>query len=188
MDKRYITGTIFLTIAVVVAVVFTDTKYRDEVTIAKTLQEKEQEFQARQILIKEVDALNKEFSASLKELERIDKYLPASKNVADLLLQLDYMSSRNGLVMQNVNFSKPAERTAGSGKYSVIYVKLKVAGSYNSFLNFAEDVKNSIHLMNIVGFQVRAEKVDVGDDESLGGDRKQETVLDLDLDIEAYYQ
>jgi len=185
MDKRYITGTIFLTIAVVVAVAFLDSEYRKMLTVSDAIQKKEAEFNGQQLLIKEVEGLNKEFTATIKDLQKINQYLPESKNIADLLLQLNYISSRNGLVMKDVSFSSEAERTAAAGKYSVVFVKLKMAGSYSSFLNFSEDVRNSIHLMNIVSFDIKAEES--GEDISEEG-FKQEPVLDIDVDIEAYYQ
>ena len=188
MDKRYVTGTIFLTIAVVVAVVFLDSKYREMITISDAIQKKEAEFKGEQILIQEVGALNKEFSGTIKALEKVDEYIPASKNIADLLLQLDYMSSRNGLVMKDVSFPSQAERTSDSGKYSVVFVNLSMAGSYSSFINFADDVKSSIHLMNIVSFDIKAEQSSSDNTDNPDGLIRQEPVLDIDINLEAYYQ
>ncbi len=189
MDKRYITGIIFLTIAVLIAVIFTDTKYREVLSITDTLQKKENEFKGQQLLVREVESLNKEFSANIKDLKAIDKYLPQSQNIADLLLQIDYMTSRNGLVMKDINFIPEEEkRKVGPGEYSVVFIKLRMAGSYNSFLNFSEDIKNSLHLMDIISFSVKAEENNSGEDETLSDDINQEPVLGFDVNINAYYQ
>jgi|GEM_PF-2583850 len=192
MDRRYITGIFFLTIAVLIAVIFTDTKYREMISVTDTLQKKENEFKGQQILVREVETLNKEFAANIKDLKKVDKYLPPTKNIADLLVQMDYMASRNGLIIKDVKFlSENSQRMVGSGKYSVISVKLNLAGSYNSFLNFSEDIKNSMHLMDIISFSVKADKTDKSDveeEEVSEKALKQEPVLYFDVDIDAYYQ
>jgi len=194
MDKKYITGIIFLTIAVVVAVVFTDAKYREMLSVSNTLQEKENEFKGQQLLVREVEALSKEFAANIKDLKKVDRYLPPSKDIADLLVQIDYMTSRNGLIMKDINFSSGNDKKiVGSGKYSIISVKLNMAGSYNSFLNFSEDIKTSIHLMDIVDFIVKAEKIKEEDTTKedntlLIKNINQEPVLNFDVNINTYYQ
>jgi Tfp pilus assembly protein PilO len=189
MDKRYITGIIFLTIAVVIAIVFTDAKYIEMVFISDALQKKEKEFKGQQLLVREVEALNKEFAANIKDLKRVDKYLPLSKNVADLLVQMDYMTSRNGLIMKDVSFySEEKKRTVDSGEYSVVSVDLKMAGSYNSFVNFSKDVKNSLHLMDIVNFSIKAENNNSEEEGVLDENISQEPVLQFSINLDAYYQ
>ncbi len=195
MDKRYITGIIFLILAVITGVVFTDAKYREMLFLSDALLQKENEFQGQQLLVREVESLSKEFSANIKDLEKIDRYIPKTKNIADLLVQMDYMTLRNGLIMKDVSFSSNDKKnTVGKGEYSIVTVNLSLAGSYNSFLNFSEDVRSSKHLMDIISFDVKAEKSnentsnDDGDFYILNSKISQEPVLYFNVKINTYYQ
>ncbi len=182
MDKRYITGTIFLTIAVILTVVFVEPKYREVGVVSASLTAKGQELDGYQYIIKEVGNINKEFAPILKNNQRINDILPKSKNIADLLVEIDYIISRNGLIAKDVSFSTPIKKSVRKGEYYIILANLKISGSYDSFLNFSEDIKNNKHLMDIVKFSISRSSQVIEEDVVI------EPIFDFDVSINAYYQ
>jgi len=185
LDKRYITGTIFLLIAIVLALSFIEPKYEEIKFVSNGLIEKEREAEGQRFLIREVGNLSDEFASTLKEISKFDSLLPSSINIADLLVQMDYIVSRNGLIINNIDFSDTSKRAVKSFKYSSVNVRLNVTGSYNAFLNFSEDIKNNYHLMNINRLSVSSVESDLGPEEDLV---LTEPIFTFDMDIEVYYQ
>lgn len=155
MDRRLISGAVFLAIAVVVAVVFVDKKYSEISVVKTTLQAKENELGGWQDAFYKIEEINKRFASILKDVEKIDELLPEDKNIADLFVQMDYLISRNGLVAKKITFSPVSTVQVRNGKYSVIRISLELAGSYEAFMNFIEDIEKNIHLMDVSEFSIR---------------------------------
>lgn len=177
MDRRLISGAVFLTIAVVVAVVFVDKKYSEISAVKNTLQAKENELKGWQEAIYKVEEINKKFALILKDVEKIDELLPEEKNIADLFVQMDYIISRNGLVAKTVSFSPVSETQVKNGKYSVIRIKLELAGSYEAFMSFIGDIEKNIHLMDASAFSI-----------SNSQDTEEKQGFGFQVSIDAYYK
>ncbi|MEK7452609.1 MAG: type 4a pilus biogenesis protein PilO [Patescibacteria group bacterium] len=190
MNKEYITGTIFLIIAVIIYIIFIEPKYAEVKVTAESLIVKNNEFDGYSAFIKDIGNIVKESEGDLKSIQKIDSILPASKNTSDVLVRLDYIASRNGLLMKDVKFSNPVAKSQKTGKYSIIDVKLFLLGSYNSFLNFSKDIKSSNPLMDIIDIKFSNNKKD----EDRNKETKDEVGLSLDpifefeMNISLYYQ
>ncbi len=171
-------------IAVIFAVVLVEPKYKEIVAVSEAIVLKEKELEGQRFLVREVDNISKEFDPVLKKLSIFDELVPKSVNLADLLFKIDYLASRNGLVITEVDFSDPVDIKVKKGKYKVVKAKMKLAGSYESFLNFSDDIKNSKQLMDIVEFTVEGKAVeDPATNKISIGD-----VFDFSVTINSYYQ
>ncbi|MBI3671759.1 type 4a pilus biogenesis protein PilO [Candidatus Azambacteria bacterium] len=187
MDRRYITGTIFLTIAVICAVVFTEPEFRSIAVMKNSLKTKQAEFDGQYLLIQEVDNINKDFAKVLENVNKVNDVLPKFTSIADLLVRMDYLTSRNGLVIKDISFDGPSDRVADSSKYLGVRVNLKVVGSYASFLNFGNDIKNNRHLMDISQFSISGNPM-ILEPQTKGRGEQPERTFNFDIKIDVYYQ
>lgn len=179
MDKRYRSGAIFLTIAVVATAVFVDQKYREIASVKSALLSKESELNGWQEASKKIEEVNKKFASALKEVEKIDEILPKDKNIADLFVQMDYIISRNGLVAKKISFAPSPDVQVKNGKYSIERINLELVGTYESFLNFIKDIEKNEHLMDVSNFSVAS-----------SNDSEEESAksFDFKVTVDAYYK
>jgi len=190
MDKRYITGTIFLTIAVIIAVVFVQDQYATKNLIQENINAKNNELEGQRSLISEIDSIQKELASKLDRLNKVDEILPKSASVADILVNMEFLTSRNGLEIRGISFSGPITKDVdGKGKYSVMRVNLQTAGSYTAFLNFNNDITKSSNLMDARKVSIYTQNI-IEDTSKEGGDST--TVHDptffFNYEIDIYYQ
>ena len=203
MDTRYITGLVFLSITVVVAVVFAEPKFREIQLINQSLEEKQKEFDAQQFLIREMDGLNKKFLPIIEKIDKLKDVLPSSVNIADLLVQMEYIASRNAVIIKNISFSGPNKATVKNGQYSVVGVNMSISGTYEALLSFNDDIKNNIHLMDIKSLSISragsaGDNSEPNSDENLTSTSTEETVVisntpkkpifNYNVAIDVYYQ
>ncbi len=144
-----------MVITIIIVVVFAQPKYKEIEVVSSKLEEKEKEFNGQLFLASEVNKITKDFEPTLKEIEVFDELLPKKISTADLLVQIDYLASRNGLIIKDVSFGDVKRNVVkGGGEYSSLPVSLKISGSYNAFLNFSKDVQKNKHLMDIVNLEI----------------------------------
>mgnify|MGYP001616747107 CR=1 FL=1 len=96
-----------------------------------------------------------------EELERIFFALPQKEDIPGLLVNLEALASKNGLVIKSVGFTEEAKKATaavvdsggGASEVSAVVkslgVNLVLSGDYSSFANFLRSVETSLRLMDV---------------------------------------
>lgn len=96
------------------------------------------------------------------DIERLEKLLPDNVDNVRLVLDMDSIAARYGMRTRNVQLEiaddRPARGQIGEDdrEYQSVIVSFSVAGSYDSFRSFIEDLERSLRLVDIVGINFNA--------------------------------
>jgi len=129
-----------------------------------------------------------------EELERIFSALPQKDDIPGLLVNLEALASKSGLIISNISFAEKSEKTkteadaaAGSVQTSLIPavkslgVSLVLSGDYSSFVNFLRSAEENLRLMDIKSLSFQQSEQTV-----LGGALAESS--DFSVDLEVYYR
>ena len=93
------------------------------------------------------------------DLERLNVILPTNPQNVKLILELDALASRNGLLLQNVKIEDPSVETAqtaarpGTAQTNTgtgtLKINFTVAGPYNGFTQFMRSVEKSLRIIDV---------------------------------------
>lgn len=117
-------------------------------------------------LSKKLIELEKRFNSMSSEADKISQVVTKKEDVSGLLVQLETLSSQNGLVLESVKFNtavdakknkaaQAAEETsaiassAAAGPKTMV-VELSLSGSLTSFLGFLKAVENNLRIMDML--------------------------------------
>ncbi len=155
MYKKYIYGTILIVLATIIFVAFVEPK-RERVSLLNDfIKKREQELLGKEGFLKELDAIKKSFSQEIENVNKINIFLPKEPNIADLLVELDNLTYRNGLLLKDISFSQPTfVKVKGSSGFHEVVVDLSVSGTYESLLNFNDSIKSNRHLMDVKRIEI----------------------------------
>jgi len=190
MDRRYLIASLFFIIAAVLAVVFVYPKYQTMNSSARTADEKQKEFDSQIALVQDISRLKSQYNEVKEEFGRVGALIPAhdERSVAHLFVELEGLTSRNGVLLEAVSFGQG--KTLGKEKekrYHIINAKLSLKGDYRSIKNFMRAIETSEHLMDATFITVSVAKA-----EEKEGENKEEVVmqqaLSVKIDVDAYYQ
>ncbi|TSC86149.1 MAG: Uncharacterized protein G01um10148_655 [Parcubacteria group bacterium Gr01-1014_8] len=100
-----------------------------------------------------------------QDIERLHKLLPDHVDNVRLVLDLDNIASRFGLGLQNVVIGTPAEATktvsgvigGGNRAFDSLTFKFTTSGSYESFVQFMEELEKSLRIVDLVSLSMNAE-------------------------------
>ncbi|MDD2753106.1 MAG: type 4a pilus biogenesis protein PilO [Candidatus Portnoybacteria bacterium] len=113
--------------------------------------------------------LDKKYSALGSEAEKMAAVVPRKEDLSGLLVQMEALSSQNGLILNSIAFSSPAKKQdaaapSSSGGESVsafaknTVLDISLSGAENAFRNFLKAVESNLRLMDVssVNFNVSA--------------------------------
>lgn len=135
--------------------------------------------------VEQLSVLEKEYLAVLEERKKIGDILPQDRDIPGLLVQLEAISSENGLVLEAVNFVEEKPKIfLGEGEvlvteYKTLDVSLDLLGSYKAFKSFIKAVEENIRLMDIVSSDFAGE----GE-----GGTVASNILSFNVKLKTYYQ
>lgn len=111
--------------------------------------------------------LDKKYDALGEEAERMAAVVPQREDIPSLLVQLEALTSQNGLILNSIEFSTSAKKqdsaansaVAGSVAPSgakITAVNLNLSGTHSALRNFLKSVESNLRLMdvNFVSFEV----------------------------------
>ncbi len=93
---------------------------------------------------REMDVLQQELDAALTEL-------PESKEIDELLAQLNDIGKKSGLEIARV---EPGKETTGSEFFARIPIKMTVSGNYHEIAMFMQEIANMRRIVNVNGIDL----------------------------------
>ncbi|HEX4799103.1 MAG TPA: type 4a pilus biogenesis protein PilO [Candidatus Paceibacterota bacterium] len=108
--------------------------------------------------------LTKKNAIGINDRERLDKMIPENVDLPRLLVDLEEMARRNGLLFGNIDASSEGTRTGNSrneegdvvASISTQEVKFEVLGNYSQFKSFLHTLESSLVFMEITEIRLSA--------------------------------
>ncbi|MBI2109171.1 MAG: type 4a pilus biogenesis protein PilO [Parcubacteria group bacterium] len=112
-----------------------------------------------------------------EDIDRLKKILPDHVDNVRLILEIDRIASRNGMVLQNVVTRDSTKESAGSfGPNDALFGKIRIGfsliGRYESIVNFLAELEQSLRVVDVV---------------ALSFARGQGDLFEYDLEIDTYW-
>lgn len=152
---RLIISIIFIATAVVVFLTWTQPVLgeikvlNNQINVFNNALSKSKELQSvRDDLVKKYNAVSQE------NLNKINKLVPSSVDSVRLIIEMDDVVKRHGLVLRDISAKEMTEDSKASfGKkknpYEVVSINISAAGSYETLLSFIDDLEKSLRLVEI---------------------------------------
>ncbi len=128
----------------------------------QALQKSKELLSARDIL---VTKYNENFSA--EDLLRLERLVPDTVDNVRLVLDIDNIAARYGMVIKNVRVNTETEDKKNLGPddeiFGSIMLTFSVNTSYPNFVQFIRDLENSLRLVDVVGISFKSTESSVND-------------------------
>ncbi len=140
--------------------------------------------QEQQALVDKVNQLKAIYDSRKDELNKISFLLPSGQDIPGIIVQLETLSSENGLIMENLAFSEPEKSKAAAtaeglsaqqSSYKTLSATLSLSGNYQSLKSFLEALELNIRMMDIKSIGFSLEKED-------------SSIFTFDIKLDVYYQ
>jgi len=155
---------------------FVDNHYQT----VKSLKAEEAEYSAALLKANEIDVVRRQLVSkyatfSQSELSQLEKMLPDSVDNVRLIIDINNIASRYGMFIRDIQIEHQSDSSAGSGsqnfspnsgvssptgapKYDSILFNFSIAGSYENFKNFMNDIERSLRIVDVVSVDFKATK------------------------------
>jgi Tfp pilus assembly protein PilO len=97
--------------------------------------------------------------------ENVLEAMPASEDEASLLVQLEALSSQNGLILSSVGFSSEENAVSAAGQTAAaasaakeMKISLVLAGGFPEFRNFLQAAEKNLRLLDLVSANFSSEQ------------------------------
>ncbi|OGZ35504.1 MAG: hypothetical protein A3A94_02625 [Candidatus Portnoybacteria bacterium RIFCSPLOWO2_01_FULL_43_11] len=158
---------------------------KDLTNIRIGIKEKRTELAGIEDLIVRVNEIKKQGRDIGKELEEVYLALPKEKDIPNLLVYFESLSTANGLILESIDFGEIDDETKRGDKKETEKllksreVELTVSGTYNAFKNYLRALEENIRSMNVNSIDFISRELITAADSDF---------LDFDLKVEVYYQ
>ena len=168
---QQVTSGIIIPILVIVvgvaAYIFLLPQYKDVRQQQGQLKQQEEESDSKSIVLQDLKNLASELEEKRAGLSQIDKAIPQSPEIPELLANIDYLVSQSGLLITSLQLSQAQTlSSAGSGQavelfgrqemlrsstqnLGMMQIDLKVVGAYSTIKNFLLNIEQNQRLMDI---------------------------------------
>lgn len=186
--------TILILVIVLVAILFLlALPAYNNVALLKGEIKKHQEFlKEKEELTAKVNQLKQIYESRKDEINKVFYVLPPGSDIPNLIVQLEALTSENGLILERLNFIKQAktaqsveteDKSSLAGQameksYKTLGISLSVSGSYQSFNSFLKALEFNARLMDIKSIDFSSAKTE----------EAQGSIFTFDISVEAYYQ
>ena len=136
----------------------------------------EEKLNETQSLSQKLAELKKKYEKMEPEAQRVAASLPEGHDIPALLVQLEAVTSQNGLILNSVGFNFPAETKkkktaeteikeegvlpaaspAAPADIKSMVVELSLSGNYNALKNFLKATESSLRIMDITAINFGA--------------------------------
>jgi len=135
----------------------------------------EKKLNETQSLREKLADLEKKYNGMASEADKVAEAVPAEQDISGLLVQVEELASRNGLILQDVNFSvveakknqspaaiAAAAKAATPPGIKILTVSLSLNGTYPSLKNFVKSIENNLRIMDILTIDFSLQKAEAG--------------------------
>ena len=134
---------------------YSDPTYKDIKKIKKTkIKYDEALGKSKELRIARDNLVNKYNSFSENDLTRIRKMLPDNVDNVRLIMDINSIAAKYGAFIRNVkvNTSEDEEKMKiiNKKKYDSVVLEFSISATYEDFLKFIFDLKNSLRLVDII--------------------------------------
>jgi len=170
--SRTIFSTVLILLAVAAFFTFVDPTYKE----IKILSEENSQFDEALNRSKELQAvrdglLSRYNTFSTESIDRIDKLLPDNVDNVRLILDLDSIASKHGMLIKNVSISDNDSSNENTNiitqdsPIGEIDLSFKVTSPYADFKRFISDLEQSLRIVDIkrLSFRPRSESAELFD-------------------------
>jgi len=113
------------------------------------------------------DALLSKYNTfSAEDLERLNKLLPDTVDNVKLIMEINGIASRYGMVLKEVALSVVSSEDSkeifgpDEKNYGSINIGFSVASVYNNFIAFIEDLEKSLRVVDVVSISFQSSETD----------------------------
>ena len=163
---KSITPIIFIIVAIALFFGFTDPIYKEVMSLRVQQQEYTNVLiSSKELLAKRKELQDKNDSFSKDDQDRLRKLLPDAVDNVRLIIDIDQVAKRYGLIIKNVRLDDSKSKngtkdsvktiTAGEAKYGVIPMGFSVSANYNTFNSFLHDLESSLRLVDVVNITLK---------------------------------
>lgn len=149
---------------------FIDPQYKEVQKVQKEQSEYRQVLEKSKELQQKRDALREKYrTMNPADLEKLKKMVPDTVDNVRLVLDIDNIASRYGIIIKNIQVNGgPGSATSKSSKggdvenkqYGSISISFSATASYDVFLQFLKDLEQSQRIVDISEFTLNAYKGD----------------------------
>lgn len=164
---KILTMLLCLALAGAVFFVYTNPAYHN----IQTLQQRIAEYDAGLEKARELQELKRSLLAryntfSGEQLDRLSRLLPDHVDNVRLVLDLDNMSTRYGMAIQNVTISRSDDAgkaraatvigalSEQTKKYDSLTLQFSTSATYGNFVRFMEDLESSLRIVDLVALSI----------------------------------
>lgn len=100
------------------------------------------------------DLLDRFNAISVENIDKVEKLLPDNVDNVRLILEVDKVASRYGMLIRDISITSPEEESEdilgpNEEVYGSIDVQFSISGSYNAFRRFIVDLEKSLRIVDI---------------------------------------
>ena len=161
---------VLIVIAVGVFFTFIDPQYKEVQALLETKEENNVLMQKAEDLSRKRQELTDKYNAiSAGDRERLNKVLPETVDNVRLILDIDNIARRSGILVRNISVdggintestdNRVIDRTGKN--YGVIGLSFSFSTNYTTMKRFMAELENSLRIVDIKSFEVSAS--DTGD-------------------------
>lgn len=160
MNKQAIIALIFLAITAFFVWQYFLPSFNEAMALRLETASWEAKLNDTQGLNEKLKELNKKYQAMSEVADRVLQALPVEEDVPGLLVQLESLSSRNGLILDSVVFGSPEDKkekkASSAGGAKTLTADLSLSGNQSSLINFLKSVEGNLRLMDVAAVNFNA--------------------------------
>lgn len=143
-----------------------------------------------QIFMAKLEQLARIYRENRESIDKIDSILPKKQDIPNLIVQVEALVLEQGLILDKLDITVPAEETSGIinpedilikkdtavTKYKTLMISLGFTGDYSALKNFFKATEENMRLIDIDSVSISPESSEVPG------------IFKFDLSLKTYYQ
>jgi len=180
---------IILIFVFVIVLLFLDLpSYNKVASLKAEIKNYQESLRDKEELLIKVDQLKEVYNNRKNAISKVSFVLPDSKAIPGLIVQIESLTSENGLILEGINFTEKKVKKAtranqeDSGvqpnyNHKTLNVSLRLNGGYLQFKGFLEALELNVRIMDLKKITISSEEDEEGN-----------LIFTYNLDLEVYYQ
>lgn len=102
--------------------------------------------------IANINELSNKYDKSEEDINKLAIAIPPTPQIPELLIQVEELVKKNGLILGNIDFSVEGAKGEGlsQDEVGIIAINVSVEGTYAGLKNILNDIEKNIRLMDVV--------------------------------------
>lgn len=173
MNKQALIIIIFIGITAFAAWQYFLPSFNEALDLRQALQTWQAKLNDTQSLSKKLEELNKKYENIAEPAGRVAQAVPQKEDIPGLLVQLEALSSQNGLILDSVTFSSPGDKKDKKTQISneevkILTADLNLSGSQNSLMNFLKAMEANLRIMDVAAISFGAPETGAASGQNFG--------------------